>query len=125
MYSFLQEIIAADKAETHLGYTNSLPHDPLLGLAETDEINLTLTAFCYLVRRLTVGLLNLEISRYFDKYIQLCTRYCIVCHNKLNNDFEALKPYVCDSKLCAYQYYSLNRGPSLEVQSQSALRFVV
>lgn len=94
-----QEIIAADKAEAELGRTNPLPHDPLLGLAESGEINLTLTAFCYLVRRLT-----------------LCTRYCIVCHNKLNNDFEALKPYVCDSKLCAYQYYSLNRGPSLEYE---------
>ena len=39
----------------------------------------------------------------------------MVCHNKLTHDFEALKPYVCESKLCAYQYYSLNRGPSLEV----------
>lgn len=27
-----------------------------------------------------------------------------------------MKPYVCESKLCAYQYYALNRGPSLEVR---------
>ena len=46
---------------------------------------------------------------------QLCTRYCLVCHNKLNTDFEVLKPYVCDSKLCSYQFYAFNRGPSLEV----------
>lgn len=48
---------------------------------------------------------------------QLCTRYCIVCHNRLQSDYEALKPYVCDSKLCTYQYYTFNRGPSLEVES--------
>ena len=121
MNSILQAILAADKEEAALGRTNPLPHDPLLGLAESDEINLTLTAFCYLVRRLTVGPL---IFKKYDKnvtYIQLCTRYCIVCHNKLNTDFEALKPYVCDSKLCAYQYYSLNRGPSLEVRVLSNL----
>ncbi|KAF8078632.1 hypothetical protein FPV67DRAFT_1604087 [Lyophyllum atratum] len=94
-----QGILAADEEETFLGRTNSLPHDPLSGLETNDEVNLTLTAFCYLVRRLS-----------------LCPRYCIVCHNKLNTDFEALKPYVCDSKLCAYQYYSLNRGPSLEYE---------
>ena len=46
---------------------------------------------------------------------QLCSRYCVVCHKGIGNDFEALKPYVCNSGLCAYQYYSLNFGPSLEV----------
>lgn len=53
---------------------------------------------------------------------QLCTRYCIVCHNRLTTDYEALKPYVCDSKLCTYQYYTLNRGPSLEVLYYHFLR---
>jgi ubiquitin-conjugating enzyme E2 Q len=40
-----------------------------------------------------------------------------VCHKKIDTDFEALKPYVCNSGLCAYQYYSLNFGPSLEVSN--------
>ncbi|TFK72251.1 hypothetical protein BDN72DRAFT_836432 [Pluteus cervinus] len=93
------EIHAADKEENKLAQTNKLPHDPLAGLSKNSEINLPLTAFCYLVRRLT-----------------LCTRHCIVCHNKLTANYDALKPYVCDNKLCTYQYYSLNRGPSLEYE---------
>lgn len=39
----------------------------------------------------------------------------MVCHTKLDAEYEPLKPYVCASKLCAYQYYQLNMGPSLEV----------
>ncbi|KAJ7825217.1 hypothetical protein B0H14DRAFT_3468711 [Mycena olivaceomarginata] len=31
---------------------------------------------------------------------QLCTRYCLVCRNKLTAEFEALKPYACDRPLC-------------------------
>ncbi|KAJ7579700.1 hypothetical protein C8J56DRAFT_963387, partial [Mycena floridula] len=91
--------IKADKDEQALTANNVLPHDPLRGLPKSTDINLPLTAFCYLVRRLT-----------------LCNRFCIVCHNKIITEFEVLKPYVCDSKLCQYQYYSLNRGPSLEYE---------
>ncbi|KAF9481500.1 hypothetical protein BDN70DRAFT_876298 [Pholiota conissans] len=93
------ELRQADRDERLLGRTTVLPHDPLVGLSTTQSFNLPLTAFCYLIRRLS-----------------LCTRYCIVCHNKLQSDYEALKPYVCDSKLCSYQYYSMNRGPSLEYE---------
>lgn len=39
-----------------------------------------------------------------------------MCHNRITTEYEALKPYVCDRKLCEYQYYSLNRGPSLEYE---------
>ncbi|KAJ7458741.1 hypothetical protein B0H11DRAFT_2286534 [Mycena galericulata] len=93
------EITAADKAETALARLGKLPHDPLRELPAGEEINLPYTAFCYLVRRLT-----------------LCTRYCLVCHNRLTAEFEALKPYVCDSPLCTYQYYAHNRGASLEYE---------
>ncbi|PPQ71310.1 hypothetical protein CVT24_012036 [Panaeolus cyanescens] len=92
-------VMKADREERELSRTTALPHDPLSGVGPEEPLNLPLTAFCYLVRRLS-----------------LCTRYCIVCHNKLSLDYEALKPYVCDSKLCSYQYYSLNRGPSLEYE---------
>ncbi|KII84929.1 hypothetical protein PLICRDRAFT_116954 [Plicaturopsis crispa FD-325 SS-3] len=92
-------ISAADKEEAKLGRSYSLPGDPLQGPESEGELNLPLIAFCYLVRRLT-----------------LCTRFCPVCHNTIKADFEVLKPYVCDSKLCAYQYYSLNRGASLEYE---------
>ncbi|KAJ6506730.1 hypothetical protein C8R45DRAFT_1090408 [Mycena sanguinolenta] len=93
------EIQRAEKDEAALARTGTLPHDPLRDLGKGDEINLPYTAFCYLVRRLT-----------------LCTRYCLVCHNKLTAEYEALKPYVCDRPLCTYQYYAHNRGASLEYE---------
>ncbi|KIK53259.1 hypothetical protein GYMLUDRAFT_49424 [Collybiopsis luxurians FD-317 M1] len=96
-----QQIQHEDLAEREMIHKNTtvLPDDPLYRLGKDEQINWPLTAFSYLIRRLT-----------------LCTRYCIVCHNKLHTDYVALKPYVCDSKLCAYQYYSLNHGPSLEYE---------
>ncbi|TID16936.1 hypothetical protein E6O75_ATG09702 [Venturia nashicola] len=43
-----------------------------------------------------------------------CTEFCLVCHSKLEDDLEALKPYVCEKPLCLYQYMSLGFGPSIE-----------
>ncbi|TKA66024.1 hypothetical protein B0A49_10502 [Cryomyces minteri] len=43
-----------------------------------------------------------------------CTEFCLVCHTKLEQEFEALKPYVCNKPLCLYQYMSLGFGPSIE-----------
>lgn len=43
-----------------------------------------------------------------------CTEFCLVCHNKIECNFEALKPYVCSNPLCLYQYMSLGFGPSIE-----------
>ncbi|KAJ6550837.1 hypothetical protein DFH09DRAFT_1039150 [Mycena vulgaris] len=97
--AYKQAIKKADKEEAAMARLGKLPHDPLRELPAEEQINLPYTAFCYLVRRLT-----------------LCTRYCLVCHNKLTAEFEALKPYVCDSPLCNYQYYAHNRGPSLEYE---------
>ncbi|KAG1824854.1 uncharacterized protein BJ212DRAFT_1322854 [Suillus subaureus] len=90
-----EELRQAEEEEQCLAGSRYLPHDPL----ETQDghVNLLETAFAYLLRRFT-----------------LCNRYCVVCHKKLNTVFEVLKPYVCNSGLCAYQYYSLNFGPSLE-----------
>ncbi|KAJ3823174.1 hypothetical protein F5880DRAFT_1613100 [Lentinula raphanica] len=97
----LERIHIEDEAEREMirNGTTILPDDPIHKMGNNDQINWPLTAFCYLIRRLT-----------------LCTRYCIVCHNKLETDYVALKPYVCNSKLCSYQYYSLNHGPSLEYE---------
>ncbi|KAF9266711.1 hypothetical protein L218DRAFT_895759 [Marasmius fiardii PR-910] len=89
----------ADREERNFADIKNLPHDPLMGLGPAEDINVPLTAFCYLIRRLI-----------------LCTRFCLVCHRRLGADYEALKPYVCGSKLCAYQYYALNKGPSLEYE---------
>ncbi|KIY71906.1 hypothetical protein CYLTODRAFT_389638 [Cylindrobasidium torrendii FP15055 ss-10] len=92
-----QMYFAADKEEATLD--RNLPDDPLKDLEPSADINLMSTAFSYLVRRMT-----------------LCTRYCLICHNRLDTDYEALKPYVCDKNLCAYQYYTQNRGPKLEYE---------
>ncbi|KAH7134726.1 hypothetical protein B0J13DRAFT_641358 [Dactylonectria estremocensis] len=43
-----------------------------------------------------------------------CTKYCMVCHQIMNQAFEALKPYVCDNSLCLYQYLALGFGQSIE-----------
>ncbi|KAF8641742.1 hypothetical protein AX16_009819 [Volvariella volvacea WC 439] len=99
MVTMGSEILKADKIESSLSGSYNLPHDPLIDLDDSSPINLPLTAFCYLIRRLT-----------------LCPRYCMVCHNRIHTEFEVLKPYICDNKLCSYQYYSLNRGPSLEYE---------
>ncbi|KAL3250279.1 hypothetical protein ABHI18_011299 [Aspergillus niger] len=43
-----------------------------------------------------------------------CTEFCLNCHCKIDAGFEALKPYVCSSPLCLYQYMQLGMGPKLE-----------
>ncbi|KAI9060756.1 hypothetical protein FKP32DRAFT_1613420 [Trametes sanguinea] len=94
-----REIRQADEADAKLSESYQLPADCLLDGNPQDPVNLPLVAFSYLLRRLT-----------------LCPRYCLVCHQELKEDLDALKPYVCSSTLCTYQYYNLNRGPSLEYE---------
>ncbi|PVH68585.1 hypothetical protein DL98DRAFT_506721 [Cadophora sp. DSE1049] len=48
------------------------------------------------------------------RYLTRCTEFCLVCHDRIEEDFEALKPYVCSKPLCLYQYMSLGFGPSVE-----------
>lgn len=48
------------------------------------------------------------------KHLVRCTEYCLVCHSHVEDDFEALKPYVCSKPLCLYQYMALGYGPSIE-----------
>ncbi|KAJ6451098.1 hypothetical protein C8R47DRAFT_1221896 [Mycena vitilis] len=96
---YRNEILRAVSDEAALARSGTLPHDPLRGLPKGEEINVPYTAFCFLVRRL-----------------MLCTRYCLVCHNELTAEFEALKPYVCDRPLCTYQCYAHNRRASLEYE---------
>lgn len=48
------------------------------------------------------------------RHLVRCTEFCLVCHCKMETNFEALKPYVCSKPLCLYQYMSLGFGPSIE-----------
>ena len=52
--------------------------------------------------------------QYALRHLVRCTEFCLVCHRKVEADFEALKPYVCSKPLCLYQYMSLGFGPSIE-----------
>jgi ubiquitin-conjugating enzyme E2 Q len=57
---------------------------------------------------------SLVAAQFALRYVLRCTEFCLVCHDRLPGDFEALKPYVCSNPLCLYQYMSLGFGPSLE-----------
>ncbi|KAI0731453.1 hypothetical protein C8Q72DRAFT_822449, partial [Fomitopsis betulina] len=94
-----EQIRQADEKEVVLSSSYSLPPDPLLGHERDTPINLPLVAFCYLLRRLT-----------------LSPRYCSVCHEELQTEYESLKPYVCEKALCTYQYYHLNFGSTLDYE---------
>lgn len=58
--------------------------------------------------------LPLTAAQFAFRYLIRCTEFCLVCHEKVKSDFEALKPYVCENPLCLYQYMSLGFGPSIE-----------
>ncbi|KAI0455181.1 hypothetical protein F5B21DRAFT_216658 [Xylaria acuta] len=48
------------------------------------------------------------------RYLVKCTDYCMICHDRIDEAFDALKPYVCGNPLCLYQYMSLGLGPSID-----------
>ncbi|KAF3942249.1 hypothetical protein ABW19_dt0202397 [Dactylella cylindrospora] len=54
--------------------------------------------------------------QYMLRHFVRCTEFCLVCHNKIDANFEALKPYVCSKPLCLYQYMALGFGPSMEYE---------
>lgn len=65
---------------------------------------------------LSLPLLAMQFAlRHFVK----CTEFCLVCHCKTRDNFEALKPYVCSNGLCLYQYMTLGMGPNLEHEVRS------
>jgi ubiquitin-conjugating enzyme E2 Q len=63
------------------------------------------------VRQISFPLIAAQFAM---RYLVRCTDFCLVCHDKIEEDFEALKPYVCSKPLCLYQYMSLGFGPSVE-----------
>jgi len=101
--------VAASKDELHdmekfkiddMSEANSFPAVMVADhLAETDaaEVSLPLTAMEFVLR-----------------HFRRCTEFCLVCHCRIEDNFEALKPYVCSKPLCLYQYMSLGFGPRIE-----------
>ncbi|RHZ68802.1 hypothetical protein CDV55_107958 [Aspergillus turcosus] len=67
------------------------------------------------LEELSLPLIAMQFTlRHFAK----CTEFCLVCHCKIRESFEAIKPYVCSNGLCLFQYMALGMGPSLEHEIQ-------
>jgi len=58
--------------------------------------------------------LPLLAMQFLLRHFVRCTDFCLVCHCKLDDDLEAIKPYVCNKELCLFQYMNLGFGPSIE-----------
>ncbi|CAJ2511662.1 Uu.00g072870.m01.CDS01 [Anthostomella pinea] len=58
--------------------------------------------------------LPLIATQFALRHLVRCTDYCMICHEKIEGNFEALKPYVCGNPLCLFQYMSLGFGPSID-----------
>ena len=56
----------------------------------------------------------LAAMQFLLRHFVRCTEFCLVCHCKIDTNFEALKPYVCSKRLCLFQYMALGFGPSIE-----------
>ncbi|KAJ5864397.1 Ubiquitin-conjugating enzyme E2 [Penicillium soppii] len=68
------------------------------------------------VSNISLPLLAMQFTlRHFVK----CTEFCLVCHCKTGDTFEAIKPYVCSNGLCLYQYMALGMAPSIEYEITS------
>ena len=54
--------------------------------------------------------------QYFLRHLVRCTDFCLVCHCRVQVEWEALMPFVCEKPLCLYQYMALGFGPSIEYE---------
>ncbi|KAI4089468.1 MAG: hypothetical protein LQ344_005382 [Seirophora lacunosa] len=68
----------------------------------------------HLIRGSTQPSFPLIAMQFALRHLVRCTEFCLVCHTPVEDDFEALKPYVCSKPLCLYQYMSFGFGPSIE-----------
>ncbi|KAI2624691.1 hypothetical protein GGS26DRAFT_600222 [Hypomontagnella submonticulosa] len=57
--------------------------------------------------------LPLIVAQFAFRYLVRCIDYCMVCHERLAENFEALRPYVCSNPLCLDQYVNLGLGSSV------------
>jgi ubiquitin-conjugating enzyme E2 Q len=55
----------------------------------------------------------LAAMQFLLRHFVRCTDFCLVCHCRVDGQFEALKPFVCSKPLCLYQYMALGFGPSI------------
>jgi ubiquitin-conjugating enzyme E2 Q len=86
---------ASELEDEERGSSVKLPADPMAH--PLYKQNFPLIAFSYLVRRFV-----------------LCPWFCVICHQKVQDI--AVRPYVCTSALCTFQYLQMALGPSLEYE---------
>lgn len=63
--------------------------------------------------------LPLVAMQFTLRHFVYCTKFCLVCHCRLEVGFESLKPFVCSNALCLYQFMSLGMGTALEYEIRS------
>ncbi len=100
---------SAVHGETHTGESldgPATPQSPDRGTGAPDHL---LEVDCEHGRSLP-----LVAMQFVMRYFMRCTEFCLRCHRKLPDDFEALRPYVCDNPLCLFQYMAMGLGPSIE-----------
>ncbi|KAI9801480.1 MAG: hypothetical protein M1833_002712 [Piccolia ochrophora] len=92
---------------------------------ERDESRISLPPFVMADHLLDIAAASqprsfpLLAAQFCLRHVVRCTEFCLVCHCKVDANFEALKPYVCSKPLCLYQYMSLGFGPSIEFEITS------
>lgn len=87
--------------------------------SESTKIFQPIVTADHLVERTTEFSFPLLAMQFSLRHLVRCTEFCLVCHCKVDMDFEALKPYVCSKPLCLYQYMALGFGPSIEHEIMS------
>ncbi|KAF2149274.1 hypothetical protein K461DRAFT_230997 [Myriangium duriaei CBS 260.36] len=95
---------------------NMAPMDDTYFQADRSKVNYSPLVMADHVSRIKANHLSLPLlaMQFMLRHFVRCTEFCLVCHRRLPDDLEALKPYVCDRPLCLYQYLTLGFGPSLE-----------
>jgi ubiquitin-conjugating enzyme E2 Q len=60
--------------------------------------------------------LPLVAAQFAMRYLLRCTEYCMICHQQVDGNLEALKPFVCNDSLCLFQYMAMGFGPRIEME---------
>lgn len=98
-------------------YLTEIPSDPRYRVEDSSDSAKSLPAIVmadHLKDAIAPKSFILLAMQLLMRHTVRCTEFCLVCHEKIQVNFEALKPYVCSKPLCLYQYMSIGLGPSIE-----------
>ncbi|KAK6084201.1 polymerase [Seiridium cupressi] len=110
-----RELVAMSR-NTRFSPKSSQPDASTDDVENTDNVKLpSFIAKDHLLSDAEISL-PLVAAQFAMRYLIRCTDYCMVCHQQVDGNFEALKPYVCDDSLCLFQYMNLGFGPSIDLE---------